>query len=68
MQVKWAWEFVDCGGYDCMSDAVYVKCDGETKVTLDLHCFGQRDCQPAPVVGRAEAEALAEKIVKALNA
>ena len=50
-------EFVETGGYDCMTDAFYVKRDGKTVAVLDQSDFGQRHLNYSGP--DAEAESLA---------
>lgn len=67
----WPYRFAEMGGYDCMTDAFYIKGGTEplspTIAVLDFSDFGQKRCQPAPTETREKADAAASKIVRAVN-
>lgn len=63
----WESHYGECGGYDSMTDAVFVDRDGrETYIaTLDLSSYGQLACDPPSTSARAAAEADAAFIAHA---
>ena len=65
--MRWIIEFNEMGGYDCLTDSIDIKKDGILKVSIDLSLYGQTSCGSCPMEGRAEAEAIAAEIIKALN-
>lgn len=67
---NFTWEFHNGGGYDCMSDAVYIVRGCELLAVLDMTSFGATRANNYQTLseGRAEAERLATIMVNALNA
>jgi hypothetical protein len=48
--MKWATYYAEKGGYDCMTDAIFIVDENRTVVaTVDLSQYGQARCQPPPV-------------------
>ena len=63
--MRWTYEFVQMGGYDCMTDAFYIKDRGKTIAVIDQAEFGQNG--GSPMGPMAEATKYAEILVNALN-
>jgi hypothetical protein len=63
--MAWTKRFVEDGGYDCMTDAIYIEDDGKLVVEVDYAKFGQLwDC--AASVGTVDnAEKVASLLVAA---
>lgn len=63
----WEASFEDNGGYDCMTDAFYIKdASGNHVCTLDLADFGQDRCEwPASPEVIAAARPVAQRIAAA---
>jgi len=66
----WISTFEDMGGYDCMTDAFYIKQDTEEKIrpliaTLDLSDYGQKHCIVPSAEIKEQAGANARLIAKA---
>lgn len=66
MSRAWRKEFVENGGYDCMTHAWFIYNErDQMRVSVDLANYGQKACDAAFVSPEAEADA--ELIVEAFN-
>jgi len=66
-KLPWHSEFVDMGGYDCMTDAQRIYSGNQHVATIDYSDFGQEWCQPFSDDTKAKADANAALIVEAVN-
>jgi len=63
----WTSTFEENGGYDCMTDAFYIKdSNGELITVVDLSDFGQERCEPSEQATKI-AKAVADLIVNSVN-
>lgn len=68
MSLMWSYEYDPQGGLDCMSAGITIDLCGRTLLPIDLRDFGQRSyTNPEPHMV-ADATALAQRVVAALNA
>lgn len=67
---KWQANFVDCGGYDCMTHAWFIQDgNGKTLAVLDCGLYGQNSCDYDYSSSEAkDAEIVARQIVREHNA
>ena len=63
---RWSWRFVESGGYDCMTDAVYVYDGDKHAFTLDGGNYGQKRCGDGSAA-KLEMEQQAAWVVDSLN-
>jgi hypothetical protein len=64
----WTYEFEDGGGYDCMTDGVWVLHNRNKLFYIDLVMYGQKqDGSHTPRLAKDRAMAFASKIVLGLN-
>lgn len=66
-KLPWRNEFVEMGGYDCMTDAQRIYSGEQLVATVDYSDFGQDWCQPFSDDTKAKADANAALIVEAVN-
>lgn len=66
-KLPWHSEFVEMGGYDCMTDAQRIYSGAQLVATVDYSDFGQNWCQPFSDDTKAKADANAALIVEAVN-
>jgi len=69
---RWTYTWEEGGGYDCMTDAFWIYCDGVQLLEIDLAKFGQspgdKDPEsPTNIEAKQKAEKLAAHIVSNLN-
>jgi hypothetical protein len=66
MPNTWSYHYHENGGYDCMTGAFHITCNGRPVFDLDLSGFGQDLCGD-DFEARTLAQPLAVAIVEALN-
>lgn len=55
-----SFHFSELGGYDCMTDAFFIKEGWLTIAVIDLNSFGQKACTAPPPGAKEKAEKFAK--------